>query len=105
MTKKLYKSRNRILCGVCGGVAEFFNIDPTIVRLVLGVVTLGGFGTGVIIYIVAAIVMPDRTIDNGYGEENNADANMRDANNFYYKRGNGQNSDDEFNSYFKNDKK
>lgn len=47
--KKLYKSSvNRMLCGVCGGIAEYFNIDPTLVRLVWVIITLmGGAGTGV----------------------------------------------------------
>lgn len=45
--KKLYKSSvNRMLCGVCGGIAEYFNIDPTLVRLVWVIITLmGGAGT------------------------------------------------------------
>lgn len=58
MNKRLYKSQtDRKLCGVCGGVAEYFNIDPTIVRLVWAI--LGCTGTGVVAYIVAAIIMPD----------------------------------------------
>lgn len=57
--KRLYKSAtNRMLCGVCGGVAEFFNIDPTLVRLVL--VLLGFTGTGIVAYIVAACIVPER---------------------------------------------
>ena len=55
--KKLYKSNNRMLCGVCAGVAEYFGIDPTIVRLIWAALALGG--TGILLYIVAAIVMPE----------------------------------------------
>ena len=58
--KKLYKSNtNKKLCGVCGGIAEYFAIDPTIIRLlwVLGTIFVGA---GVIAYIIAAIVMPDQ---------------------------------------------
>ena len=55
--KKLYKSNNRMLCGVCAGVAEYFGIDPTIVRLVGAALALSG--TGILLYIVAAIVMPE----------------------------------------------
>ncbi|MCI8835038.1 MAG: PspC domain-containing protein [Ruminococcus sp.] len=58
--KKLYRSRNnRILCGVCAGVGEYFNIDPTLVRL--GMVLLGAcsFGTGVVAYFVAAVIIPE----------------------------------------------
>lgn len=57
--KRLYKSQtNKMLCGVCGGVAEYLNIDPTIVRLIWAVLVFA-FGTGILAYIVAAIIMPD----------------------------------------------
>mgnify|MGYP002531366879 FL=1 len=56
--KKLYKSSvNRMLCGVCGGIAEYFNIDPTLVRLVWVIITL--MGGGILAYIIAAIIIPD----------------------------------------------
>lgn len=56
--KKLYKSRRqRMICGVCGGVAEYFNIDPTLVRLIWALVGLTG--GGLLIYILAAIIMPE----------------------------------------------
>ena len=50
-------SIDKKICGVCGGVAEYFNIDPTIVRLLC--VLLGCTSTGVILYIIAAIIMPE----------------------------------------------
>lgn len=57
--KKLYKlSVNRMLCGVCGGIAKYFNIDPTLVRLVWVIITLMG-GAGILAYIIAAIIIPD----------------------------------------------
>jgi len=61
--KKLYKSRtDKKICGVCGGVAEFFDIDSTIVRLIsVGLCFLGG--SGIILYIVAAIIVPDKPDD------------------------------------------
>ena len=56
--KRLYKSRtNRVLCGVCGGIGEYFGIDTTIVRLLC--VLLGCTSTGLILYIIAAIIMPE----------------------------------------------
>lgn len=56
--KRLYKSKtNRVICGVCGGVGEYFGIDPTIVRLLC--VLLGLTSTGVIVYIIAALIMPE----------------------------------------------
>jgi len=58
--KRLYKSRvDRKISGVCGGIAEYFNIDSTLIRLVWALAILFG-GTGLLAYIIAAIVMPDR---------------------------------------------
>ena len=58
--KKLFRSReNRMICGVCGGVAEYFNIDPTLVRLGWVHVAACSFGTGIVAYFIAAIIMPD----------------------------------------------
>ena len=55
--KKLYRSmRNKMLCGVCGGIAEYFNIDPTIVRLL--VVLFACSGAGLLAYFIAAIIIP-----------------------------------------------
>lgn len=60
--KRLYKSQtNKMICGVCGGVAEYLNIDPTIVRLIWAVLVFA-FGTGILAYIVAAIIMPEGPI-------------------------------------------
>ena len=60
MEKKLYKSRtDKKLCGVCGGLAEYLNIDATIVRLILAFAILFA-GTGILAYIVAALVIPDQ---------------------------------------------
>lgn len=56
--KRLTKSYDRKLCGVCGGIADYFNIDPVIVRLIWLVFVLC-FGTGILAYIIAAIVMPE----------------------------------------------
>lgn len=58
MEKRLYKSnQNKMLDGVCGGIAEYFDLDPTLVRL--GWVLFSALGgSGVIAYIVAAVVIP-----------------------------------------------
>ncbi len=58
MAKRLYKSSDRKVSGVCGGIADYFDIDPTIVRLIWVVFTLAG-GSGILAYIIAAIVMDD----------------------------------------------
>ena len=55
--KKLYKSNNRMICGVCVGIAEYLGIDPTVVRLLWA--ALGLTGTGILLYIIAALVMPE----------------------------------------------
>ena len=57
--KQLFKSSvNKKLCGVCGGIGEYFNVDPTIVRLIFVILGLWS-GSGVILYIIAALLMPD----------------------------------------------
>lgn len=56
--KKLYKSStNKKLCGVCGGIAEYFEFDPTIVRILWIIFTLCG-GCGILAYLICALVMP-----------------------------------------------
>lgn len=58
MGKKLYKSnQNKMIDGVCGGIAEYFGIDPTVVRLIWALFSLMG-GSGILAYIIAAIIIP-----------------------------------------------
>ena len=58
MEKKLYKSNtNKVIDGVCGGIAEYFNIDPTLVRLTWVVFCALG-GSGVLAYIIMALIIP-----------------------------------------------
>ena len=58
--KKLYRSKaDKMIAGVCGGVAEYFALDSTVVRLVWAlIVAFTGFVPGVVVYIIAAVVMP-----------------------------------------------
>ena len=57
--KRLYKSRNnKLICGVCAGIADYFNIDPSIVRVLWAVLALAA-GTGVLAYIACAIILPE----------------------------------------------
>ena len=59
--KKLVRSNRKIILGVCAGIADYFNLDPTIVRLGWVVVTVfTGFILGVIAYMVAALIMPEK---------------------------------------------
>ena len=57
MKKKLIRSSSdRMLCGVCGGLGIYFNIDSTMVRLIWSVVTLCSCGTGILAYIIDDII-------------------------------------------------
>lgn len=60
--KRLTKSRtNRVMSGILGGVGEYFNIDPLIVRILFVVFTFAtGFGGGVILYIIGMVIIPER---------------------------------------------
>ena len=58
--KRLYRSKSeRILGGVCGGIADYFNVDPTIVRLLWILITFMSFGAGVLAYIIAWFIIPE----------------------------------------------
>lgn len=62
MKKRLYKiEEGKKLEGVCGGIAEYFDTDPTLIRLVWILVTALGWGSGIIAYIIAAIIMPKKS--------------------------------------------
>ena len=57
--KRLYKSKtDRKIFGVCGGIANYFDVDPTIIRL-LWAISILCLGTGLLAYIIAAIILPD----------------------------------------------
>ena len=59
MEKKLYRNtHNKMIAGVCSGVAEYLNIDPTIVRLIWALVGLSG--AGLLAYLIAAIIIPEK---------------------------------------------
>ncbi len=58
--KRLIKSSsNRMISGVCGGIGEYFGIDPTVIRLIWAILTFCGLGSGILIYIIAAVVIPE----------------------------------------------
>jgi len=57
-SKRLYRSeKNKILGGVCGGIAEYFGVDPVLIRLLWVIITLA-WGSGILLYIIAWIIMP-----------------------------------------------
>jgi phage shock protein PspC (stress-responsive transcriptional regulator) len=58
MAKRIYRSRDeRIIWGVCGGIAKYFDVDPTLIRLI-AVLTLFFAFTGILIYIILTIIIP-----------------------------------------------
>lgn len=59
--KKLYRSStNKVFCGVCGGIGEYLDVDPTIVRLLWVLGTVFSMGLGVVAYIAACFIMPEK---------------------------------------------
>jgi phage shock protein PspC (stress-responsive transcriptional regulator) len=66
--KRLYRSRKeRILGGICGGLGEHLDVDPTIIRLVWVVVTLLSLGTGILVYGIAWIIVPESPDESSPG--------------------------------------
>lgn len=58
--KRLYRSKKqRMIAGVCGGIAEYFNIDPVIPRLIAVLVLVGSAGSGLLAYIILWVVVPE----------------------------------------------
>lgn len=65
MEKKLTKSTNKMIGGVCAGIAEYMNVDPTMVRIVYAVVSLlSAAFPGLLIYIILLLVMPNAPTQN-----------------------------------------
>ena len=59
MDKKLYRNtENKMIAGVCSGVAEYLNIDPTIVRLIWALIAFSG--AGLLAYLIAALIIPEK---------------------------------------------
>ena len=58
--KKLYRSSNRIIAGVCGGIADYFDLDPTLIRVIYLVLSLFSAAfPGVLLYIILMIMIPN----------------------------------------------
>ncbi len=112
MTKKLKKSNNKVICGVCGGIAEYLNLDATVVRLIVCILSFL-WGTGLLIYIIAALIMPPADTPDPYNDnvDNLKSANVdSDSSAGKTKSSTGEpkkegsqvpHSDEEFDSYFK----
>lgn len=64
--RRLWRSRdNRVIAGVCGGLGEYFNIDPVILRIVW-VLLIFGAGTGLLAYLIAWLVIPPEPVDRAW---------------------------------------
>ena len=92
MTKRLYKSQNRMIAGVCAGLAEYFNFDPTIVRLIFVVLLFCSVGLIIPAYIIGMIIIPDRPFSSN--DQYRYEEDMKSANDY-------DRSDDDFDKYFK----
>ncbi|MGM9758649.1 MAG: PspC domain-containing protein [Parabacteroides sp.] len=58
MDKKLRRSNNKMLAGVCGGLADYFDLDPTVIRIVYVLLSIFTAFAGVLIYLILWLVMP-----------------------------------------------
>ena len=59
MQKKLYRNTaDKMIAGVCAGLADYLNVDPTVVRLIWALVGLSG--TGLVAYLIAALIIPEK---------------------------------------------
>ena len=86
--KKIYRSRtDKKLAGVCGGLAQYINVDSTIVRLVLVLFCVMG-GAGLLAYLIAFIIIPEEPMNpmnggfNNYNNYNNGNFNNNNYNNY-----------------------
>lgn len=80
MTKKFYRSKkDKMIAGVCGGAAEYFEIDATLVRLAFVLFSLA-FGSGVILYIIAAIIVPEKPAEMEEDSEDDVEVLDKDGN-------------------------
>ena len=113
MTKKLKKSNNKVFCGVCGGLADYIGMDATVVRLIVCILSFL-WGAGLIIYIVAALIMPPADTEDLYNDDvdnlKSANVDAQSSSGKKAKSGNGEpkkegsevpHSDEDFDSYFR----
>ncbi len=57
--KELHKSEDKMLCGVCAGIAEYMDSDVTLVRLLGAVIVIFTFPIGLLLYLLACVIMPE----------------------------------------------
>lgn len=78
MQKKLYRStKDSMMAGVCGGLGEYFEVDSTIVRLVVAFMFIGSFGTALVVYFLAAMIIPRNPNNVAYYDNGNGSVKMK----------------------------
>lgn len=103
MSKRLYRSQeDRMIGGVCGGVAEYFNVDSTLIRLAFLLVLIAR-GAGLLAYLIAWIIIPEKKIssDKRYvdkDEDNTVDIENEEKNNSEGSREKGIDTNNEYNN-------
>ena len=74
MKKKLYRSKyDKVLTGLCGGVAEYFGMSSSVIRLIVVLLSLGSVGTGVIVYFILSFVVNEQGSDRIEAQFKDAD--------------------------------
>lgn len=76
--KRLTRSSDRMIAGVCGGIAEYFGWDPTMLRVLYTLATIFTAFSGIIVYIVLWIIIPEKRLSDGY--ENRMNDRLHDSN-------------------------
>ena len=64
--KKLVRSANKVLAGVCGGIADYFDVDPTLVRVLYAVLSLFAAFPGLLLYIILLLLIPEADRNDHY---------------------------------------
>ncbi len=78
MTKKLYRTeKDKMIGGVCGGLGNYFDIDPTLVRLIFALIFFG-YGAGGMIYLILWIIMPSEAIQDAQNIVNENEPEMKE---------------------------
>lgn len=77
--KKLTRSANKVLAGVCGGIAEYFDVDPTLVRAIYAILAIFTTGfPGLLLYIILMLIMPAAPAQNNVEDVKFEDATKKE---------------------------
>lgn len=77
--KKLMRSSNKILAGVCGGIAEYFDVDPTLIRVIYAILAVFTTGfPGLLLYLILMLIMPAAPVKNNVEDVEFKDATKKE---------------------------